>query len=53
MYTGENRPNEREGKPEQKLNAAFGTIFRIGSVFKEESGNVVFVYFLNKAGNKI
>jgi hypothetical protein len=44
--------NEREGKPEQKFNAAFGTILTIKSVFKEASGNVVFIYFLNNAYKK-
>jgi hypothetical protein len=33
MYTGENRTNEREGKPELKFDAAFGTILRISKYF--------------------
>jgi hypothetical protein len=31
--------NEREGKTEQKFDAAFGSIFRIRNVFKEASRN--------------
>jgi hypothetical protein len=33
MYTGENRTNEREGKPELKFDAVFGTILRISKYF--------------------
>jgi hypothetical protein len=29
MYTGQNRPENGKGKPEQKFDAAFGTIFII------------------------
>jgi hypothetical protein len=33
MYTGENRANEREGKPELKFYAAFEAILRICKYF--------------------
>jgi hypothetical protein len=45
--------SERRWKPEQKFIAAFGTIFRLRSVFREASGNVVFIYFFNKAGKNL
>jgi hypothetical protein len=45
MYT-----NEREGKPEQKFDAPFGTIFRIRNVFKEASSNKKFSFLFNKTG---
>jgi hypothetical protein len=34
---------ERERKPEQKFDAAVGTIFRLVSVFKEASRNFIFI----------
>jgi hypothetical protein len=39
MYTEKKSTNESKGKPEQKFDAAFGTIFSITvvSVFKEAS----------------
>ncbi len=42
--------NERKGKPEQKFDAAFGTIFRISKTFKEVSKNFILIFLLNEAG---
>jgi hypothetical protein len=39
--------NESKGKPEQKFDAAFGTIFRLVNVFKEASKNFVVIFLLN------
>jgi hypothetical protein len=41
--------NKSKGKPEQKFNAAYGTIFRNStvSVFKEASKNFILIYLLN------
>jgi hypothetical protein len=40
--------NESKGKPEQKFDAAFGTIFsESGSVFKEASKHFIFIFLLN------
>jgi hypothetical protein len=40
--------SENKGKPEQKYDAAFGTIFsESGSVFKEASKNFIFIFLLN------
>ncbi len=44
-------PNEKEGKPQQKFDVTFGTIFRISKrVFKEASRKFIFILLFNKAG---
>jgi hypothetical protein len=35
MYIGENSTNESEGKPEQKFDAAYGTVFRNSTVLSK------------------
>jgi hypothetical protein len=53
MYTGQKKTNESKGKPEQKFEAAYGTIFRISKyIFKEESKNFILVFLLNYKGKK-
>ncbi len=48
MYgTQEKSTNKSKGKPEQKLDAAYGTIFRI-SVFKEASKNFILELVFSK-----
>ncbi len=41
--------NESKGKPEQKFDAAFGTIFRIElvSAFKDASKNFILNFLMN------
>jgi hypothetical protein len=41
-----NSTNESEGTPEQKFNAAYGTVFRI-SVSKEARRNFTFIFLFN------
>jgi hypothetical protein len=44
---------EREGKPGQKYDAAFETMYvpiELVSFFKEASRNVIFIFLFNKAG---
>jgi hypothetical protein len=42
--------NEREGKMEWKLDAAFRTVIRIRKSFPEASRNFTPVFLFNKAG---
>jgi hypothetical protein len=44
-----NSTNESKGKPEQKFDAAFGTISALLSVFKEQLETLYF-FLLNKTG---
>jgi hypothetical protein len=37
MYTRKKSTNERKGKPEQKFDAAFGTMFRLGKRFQAKT----------------
>jgi hypothetical protein len=39
--------NESKEKPEEKFDAAFGTISESGSVFKEASKNFILNFLLN------
>jgi hypothetical protein len=50
MYTGKNElMRGREGKPEQKFDAAFGTVFRITKCF-QRSKQKHYIYFSLEQG---
>jgi hypothetical protein len=40
---------ESEGKPEQKFDAAFGTIFRISTCLQRSNKNLTFIFLFKKA----
>jgi hypothetical protein len=44
--------SESKGKPEQKSDASFGTIFRINKCFQEAGKNFLLIFLLNYAGQK-
>jgi hypothetical protein len=53
IFHGKKLTNERKGKPEQKFDAAFGTIFRISKSFQRSKQNLHINFSLELGSLKI
>ncbi len=42
--------NEREERPDQKVDVAFGNFFELISIFEEASRNSIFIFSFNRPG---